>query len=651
MTYQVLARKWRPKRFADLVGQEHVVRALSNALKESRLHHAYLLTGTRGVGKTTIARILAKSLNCETGTTAEPCGVCQACTQIDAGRFVDLLEIDAASNTGIDNIREVLENAQYTPTMGRFKVYIIDEVHMLSKSAFNAMLKTLEEPPAHVKFILATTDPQKVPVTVLSRCLQFSLRNMTPQQVAGHLAHVLETEGVSFEAPALALLGRAAAGSMRDALSLLDQAIAYGVGDVREDGVRAMLGAVDQRYLFALLEALADADGARLMQEVETLAARGIGFDSALAELAMLLHQLALAQTVPAAIAADEPERDALFALAPRIGAEDVQLYYQIALHGRRDLALAPDEHAGFSMTMLRMLAFHPAQGGSEVVPRAAVHNRPMPGAPQLAANLAPATAAVSPARALLANIGGKPVATPAAAAEPLPAAETEPEPAPAAALAVAPAADIAPVAPADLAPWHDAPVAAPAVAVVTTAPTVTVVDEVDAADTTDDEMVELPAAGDADGELAEYALLQAEADAAPAPPAVVAFDGDWSALIGQLGARMGAARMLAQNAALKLWDGEVFHLAVPEAFRNMAGRDFQEKLRTVLGEHLGRAVQISVSIETLDVETPAMRDARFKREQLAEARLIMQNDKVVQQLVQEMGATLLAETIQPVQE
>ncbi|MDC7710383.1 DNA polymerase III subunit gamma/tau [Vogesella indigofera] len=652
MTYQVLARKWRPKRFADLVGQEHVVRALSNALKESRLHHAYLLTGTRGVGKTTIARILAKSLNCETGTTAEPCGVCQACTQIDAGRFVDLLEIDAASNTGIDNIREVLENAQYTPTMGRFKVYIIDEVHMLSKSAFNAMLKTLEEPPAHVKFILATTDPQKVPVTVLSRCLQFSLRNMTPQQVAGHLAHVLDTEGVSFEAPALALLGRAAAGSMRDALSLLDQAIAYGVGDVREDGVRAMLGAVDQRYLFALLEALADADGARLMQEVEALVARGIGFDSALAELAMLLHQLALAQTVPDAIAADEPERDALFALAQRLGAEDVQLYYQIALHGRRDLALAPDEHAGFSMTMLRMLAFHPAQGGAEVAPRVAAQNRPAPGAPQPAANLAPATAAVSPARALLANIGGKSAVTPPAAAEPLPAAETEPEPAPAAPLAVAPpAADVTPPPPADLAPWHEAPVAAPAAASVATAPMLAVVDEADEAETVDEEMVELPVASDADGELAEYALLQAEADAIPAQPAVIAFDGDWSALIGQLGAKMGAARMLAQNAALKLWDGEVFHLAVPEAFRNMAGRDFQDKLRTVLGEHLGRAVQISVSIETLDVETPAMRDARFKREQLAEARLIMQNDKVVQQLVQEMGATLLAETIQPVQE
>jgi len=305
MSYQVLARKWRPRRFADLVGQEHVVRALSNALAENRLHHAYLLTGTRGVGKTTIARILAKSLNCEAGAGAEPCGVCSSCKEIDAGRFVDLLEIDAASNTGIDNIREVLENAQYAPTSGRYKVYIIDEVHMLSKSAFNAMLKTLEEPPAHVKFILATTDPQKVPVTVLSRCLQFSLRNMTPQQVANHLAHVLEQENVPFEPAALALLGRAAAGSMRDALSLLDQAIAYGVGNVEESGVRAMLGAVDRRYLFTLLEALADADGPRLLAEAERLAELSIGFDNALAELAILLHQVALAQTVPAALAPD----------------------------------------------------------------------------------------------------------------------------------------------------------------------------------------------------------------------------------------------------------------------------------------------------------------------------------------------------------
>ncbi|MCD4504479.1 DNA polymerase III subunit gamma/tau, partial [Chromobacterium piscinae] len=396
MSYQVLARKWRPKRFADLVGQEHVVRALSNALKEQRLHHAYLLTGTRGVGKTTIARILAKSLNCETGTTAEPCGECQACRQIDSGRFVDLLEIDAASNTGIDNIREVLENAQYAPTMGRFKVYIIDEVHMLSKSAFNAMLKTLEEPPGHVKFILATTDPQKVPVTVLSRCLQFSLRNMTPQQVSSHLAHMLDVEGIQYEAPALALLGRAASGSMRDAQSLLDQAIAYGLGEVKEDGVRAMLGAVDRRYLFTLLQALAAADGPALMAEADRLAERGVSFDSALSELAVLLQQLALAQTVPTALAADEPERDSLFALADAIAPQDVQLYYQIAIHGRKDLALAPDEHAGFNMALLRMLAFHPAvaPADSAAPARPAAPSQPRP-APASASAASVASASV----------------------------------------------------------------------------------------------------------------------------------------------------------------------------------------------------------------------------------------------------------------
>ncbi|WP_406850260.1 DNA polymerase III subunit gamma/tau, partial [Chromobacterium phragmitis] len=437
MSYQVLARKWRPKRFADLVGQEHVVRALSNALKEQRLHHAYLLTGTRGVGKTTIARILAKSLNCETGTTAEPCGECQACRQIDSGRFVDLLEIDAASNTGIDNIREVLENAQYAPTMGRFKVYIIDEVHMLSKSAFNAMLKTLEEPPGHVKFILATTDPQKVPVTVLSRCLQFSLRNMTPQQVSSHLAHMLDIEGIHYEAPALALLGRAASGSMRDAQSLLDQAIAYGLGEVKEDGVRAMLGAVDRRYLFTLLQALAAADGPALMAEADGLAERGVSFDAALSELAVLLQQLALAQTVPTALAADEPERDTLLALADAIAPQDVQLYYQIAIHGRKDLALAPDEHAGFNMALLRMLAFHPAVAPTESAaparPAALAQPRPAAAAAALAASAsAPVERGLSPAARALqaAGLGSQPQGKPRAA-EPAPAAEPEPEPAP----------------------------------------------------------------------------------------------------------------------------------------------------------------------------------------------------------------------------
>ena len=360
MAYQVLARKWRPKTFADLVGQEHVVKALRNALEKGRLHHAYLLTGTRGVGKTTIARILAKSLNCEHPKEGEPCGQCQSCRDIDTGRFVDLLEIDAASNTGIDNIREVLENAQYAPTAGKYKVYIIDEVHMLSKSAFNAMLKTLEEPPEHVKFILATTDPHKVPVTVLSRCLQFVLRNMTAQQVADHLAHVLDSEQIPYEPPALALLGRAAAGSMRDALSLLDQAIAMGSGKVAEQDVRQMIGAVDKRYLYELLQSIAGQNGASLMNQAREMAERAVGFDNALSELALLLQRIALLQTVPAAVPADDPEYPALKHLAAQLGGEQIQLYYQCAIHGKQDLGLAPDEYAGFVMTLLRMLAFAP---------------------------------------------------------------------------------------------------------------------------------------------------------------------------------------------------------------------------------------------------------------------------------------------------
>ena len=360
MAYQVLARKWRPKTFADLVGQEHVVKALRNALEKGRLHHAYLLTGTRGVGKTTIARILAKSLNCEHPKEGEPCGQCQSCRDIDTGRFVDLLEIDAASNTGIDNIREVLENAQYAPTAGKYKVYIIDEVHMLSKSAFNAMLKTLEEPPEHVKFILATTDPHKVPVTVLSRCLQFVLRNMTAQQLADHLAHVLDSEQIPYETPALALLGRAAAGSMRDALSLLDQAIAMGSGKVAEQDVRQMIGAVDKRYLYELLQSIAGQNGAALMNQAREMAERAVGFDNALSELALLLQRIALLQTVPAAVPADDPEYPALKHLAAQLGGEQIQLYYQCAIHGKQDLGLAPDEYAGFVMTLLRMLAFAP---------------------------------------------------------------------------------------------------------------------------------------------------------------------------------------------------------------------------------------------------------------------------------------------------
>ncbi len=362
---QVLARKWRPRTFSELVGQEHVVRALENALKQRRLHHAYLFTGTRGVGKTTLARILAKALNCETGVTEAPCGRCSACTEIDAGRFIDLLELDAASNTQVDNMRELLENALYAPTAGRYKVYIIDEVHMLSPSAFNAMLKTLEEPPDHVKFVLATTNPQKVPVTVLSRCLQFNLKQIPQPQIRDRLQHILGEEGIRYEPAALALIARAAQGSLRDALSLLDQAIAHGGGSVTQEAARAMLGAVGQDHLYSILRALAAQDGAGMVAVADRMASGSLSFEGALQDLGSLLHRLALFQTAPGAVAEDDPDRAALEELAQKFTPEDLQLHYQIAVQGRSDLGLAPDEYAGFTMTLLRMLAFAPVEQGA----------------------------------------------------------------------------------------------------------------------------------------------------------------------------------------------------------------------------------------------------------------------------------------------
>ncbi len=401
----VLARKWRPRNFAQLAGQEHVVQALTNALTQSRLHHAYLFTGTRGVGKTTIARIFAKSLNCETGITATPCGTCSACTEIDSGRFIDLIELDPASNTQVDNMRDLLDGALYAPTSGRFKVYIIDEVHMLSKSAFNAMLKTLEEPPAHVKFILATTDPQKIPVTVLSRCLQFNLKQLPPALIHTHLQYVLGQENIPFEMGALNLVARAAQGSMRDALSLMDQAIAYSSGKVDEALVRTMLGAIDQSYLFDLLQTLRAGDGAGLLRIADQMTMRSVAFEAALQELATLLHRIALAQTIPNAIADDEPERVRLLELAQQFTPEEIQLNYQIVIHGRKEIDLAPDEYAGFTMTLLRMLAFAPQAAGRAVeqprMPMAQATPSPIYAAPRADASApsAPAPARVAPAQ------------------------------------------------------------------------------------------------------------------------------------------------------------------------------------------------------------------------------------------------------------
>lgn len=417
MSYQVLARKWRPRNFEQMVGQPHVLRALVNALNEGRLHHAYLFTGTRGVGKTTVARILAKCLNCETGVTAEPCGQCSACREIDEGRFVDLIEVDAASRTKVEDTRELLDNVQYAPTRGRYKVYLIDEVHMLSGHSFNALLKTLEEPPPHVKFLLATTDPQKLPVTVLSRCLQFNLKRMPADMIAGHLARILAQEGIAHDARALALVARAADGSMRDALSLLDQAIAFGGGELRESEVRDMLGGISQEHLFDVLEAVARGDGQEMLAAVGRLAEQAPDYGAALGELISILHQLALAQVIPGASSGEDIESDRIADLAGRLAPEDVQLFYQIALLGRRDLPFASEPRSGFEMVLLRMLAFRPA-GGDGSTPE---HTRAR------AAGSVPATTEASGSKS------ARRQAVEAAPAATTPAVASPPDPAPAA--------------------------------------------------------------------------------------------------------------------------------------------------------------------------------------------------------------------------
>ncbi len=371
MSYEVLARKWRPRLFGDLVGQEHVVQALVNGLDQDRVHHAFLLTGTRGVGKTTIARILAKCLNCEQGVSSTPCGECGSCVDLDDGRFVDMLEIDAASKTKVDDTREMLESVQYTPTRGRYKVYIIDEVHMLSGHSFNALLKTLEEPPPHVKFVLATTDPQKLPVTILSRCLRFNLSRLLPDQIGGQLEKILQAESVEAEPAAIMRIARAADGSMRDGLSLLDQAIAYGGGSLRDEEVASMLGSIDHAHVAAIIDALARSDAGSLLETVHDLVSQSRKLDTALDELAAAMHRIALIHAAPDFRDPERADWDSLVELAGRISPEDAQLYYQIAVTGCRDLELAPDPRTGMEMTLLRMLAFKPEEAGGGPLPQA----------------------------------------------------------------------------------------------------------------------------------------------------------------------------------------------------------------------------------------------------------------------------------------
>ena len=621
--YQVLARKWRPKTFADLVGQQHVVKALQNALDKGRLHHAYLLTGTRGVGKTTIARILAKSLNCENAQHGEPCGQCQSCRDIDAGRFVDLLEIDAASNTGIDNIREVLENAQYAPTAGKYKVYIIDEVHMLSKSAFNAMLKTLEEPPEHVKFILATTDPHKVPITVLSRCLQFVLRNLTPQQVADHLTHVLKTEKIVYEPAALALLGRAAQGSMRDALSLLDQAIAMGSGSVKETDVRDMIGAVDKRYLYELLTFLMEQGGTQLMQKAQEMAGNAVGFDSALNDLAMLLQRLALLKTVPGAVATDDPERERLTQLANYFSDEQIQLYYQCVIHGKQDLPLAPDEYAGFVMTLLRMLAFAPFTA-KNTPQHGTIEGTQLHNPPPEAQKKTPEPGGNIKSSLHIPN-------TDNAAAEPLPeivpaevqAAFETAEP-PHEAFPEAQESSLHPETMADNLPWD------------------TDTGDLNHADSTAEPAVPTEVT------LPENAPAEVQA-AFELPPLRAE---NWVAIVRQLGQlpEISAAQMALAHMAWVDLQPSVLTLAVDRAntTRHTVKPAYVARIAQTLSQHY----QSSLHIELVDWEdghgweTPAMYETRRQNERRAEAVSLMQADSAVQKLRQLFGARWMESSV-----
>ena len=658
MAYQVLARKWRPKTFADLVGQEHVVKALRNALDEGRLHHAYLLTGTRGVGKTTIARILAKSLNCENAVHGEPCGQCESCTQIDSGRYVDLLEIDAASNTGIDNIREVLENAQYAPTAGKYKVYIIDEVHMLSKSAFNAMLKTLEEPPEHVKFILATTDPHKVPITVLSRCLQFVLRNMTTQQVAEHLAHVLDRENVPYQPQALQLLGRAAAGSMRDALSLLDQAIAMGSGKVAEQDVRQMIGAVDKQYLFELLEGIINQNGEALLEKAQEMSARAIGFDSALAELAMLLQRLALIQTVPSALANDDPERETLLRLSQALSGEQIQLYYQCAIHGKQDLPLAPDEYAGFVMTLLRMLTFAPLAASGCDTQSQIEHT-------DLHSDHQKAEAEKKPFQLPK----SEPIAAPAVEKEAVPSKQDTVE---------RPSEETIQSAQqqADVPPWEDMPSQVSAeppqtqtaqmqetaeplpVAKAQTAPEPEEyphMDEeipppyFDEAYTYEDshrtDVMEVPQPVESEDEEGDEEELQFT----PLPEFKTE---SWHSIIERFARKLGAAQMLAQNAAWTNYDAEagLIMLSLTDEAKATANKERLDKICQTLSEayHLSNLrLQTEPWQDDKGWETPVMRRKRIQEEGRQQAQDLLEADTTAQKILQTFEAQWLPDSLE----
>ena len=676
MSYQVLARKWRPRSFREMVGQAHVLKALINALDSQRLHHAYLFTGTRGVGKTTIARIIAKCLNCETGISSTPCGVCSICKEIDEGRFVDLIEVDAASRTKVEDTRELLDNVQYSPSRGRFKVYLIDEVHMLSSHSFNALLKTLEEPPPHVKFLLATTDPQKLPMTILSRCLQFSLKNMPPERVVEHLTHVLGAENIPFEEDALWLLGRAADGSMRDAMSLTDQAIAFGEGKVLAADVRAMLGTLDHGQVYGVLHALLEGDARGLIDAVRHLAEQGPDWNGVLAEILNVLHRVAIAQALPDAVDNGQGDRDRVLALAEVLPAEDVQFYYQMGLIGRRDLPLAPDPRSGFEMVLLRMLAFRPADSGDGPrvalkplgISQATADPRPNPVAGTAVA-VSAVTAAVVEAEAepgVVAAVVPEPPLVPAPVEFQAPApAPVEPEPAVAAPPVVyAPptAAPSAAVVAVTNLPWEEQaraplaePLSVPPQAEALAPQPASVAPSVEAGSDSDDE----PPLGDydyveMDAQSFDYdfdavdsaASVEPELQLAAKPATGLA--ADWLELFPKLGLS-GMTGSIGANCTLMAVEGDSWLLHLDPGHSALFNATQQRRLNDALNQYHGRELHLQIELCTPEQETPAQAAARKRANRQREAEESIHGDPLVQQMIQQFAAVIRADSIEPV--
>ncbi|WP_339906763.1 DNA polymerase III subunit gamma/tau [Pseudomonas guineae] len=665
MSYQVLARKWRPRSFSEMVGQTHVLRALINALDSQRLHHAYLFTGTRGVGKTTIARIIAKCLNCETGISSTPCGVCSICKEIDEGRFIDLIEVDAASRTKVEDTRELLDNVQYSPSRGRFKVYLIDEVHMLSTSSFNALLKTLEEPPPHVKFLLATTDPQKLPVTVLSRCLQFSLKNMPPERVVDHLSHVLAAEQIPFENDALWLLGRAADGSMRDAMSLTDQAIAFGEGKVLAADVRAMLGTLDHGQVYGVLHALLEGDARGLIEAVRHLAEQGPDWNGVLSEILNVLHRVAIAQALPEAVDNGQGDRERVLELASVLPSEDVQFYYQMGLIGRRDLPLSPDPRSGFEMVLLRMLAFRPADTHDApkmvLKPLGISQATADPTTNQVAgsAHAAP----VSDSVAIVAESQPAPVieATPAAVEQHVVvASEIVKEPAAQSALV-----GIAPKKVVDL-PWEepvqtpvsnalepvvpntgDVIVEVPQPAVPEPIPVASLVDDDDEPPLGDYDYVEMDAESfDYDFDAVERSE-SVEPEVLPAAQPATGLAAEWLELFPKLGLS-GMTGSIGANCTLISVEGDNWLLHLDPAQSALFNSTQQRRLNEALNQFHGRELSVLIELNKPEQETPAQAAARKRANRQRDAEASIEKDPLIQQMIQQFGAVIRADSIEP---